>query len=54
MKAFKLKICYGSVHIGKEFPDVRQNERKIKFITVEDAVRSAGQLTGELTLNKGP
>ena len=53
MKAFKLKFCYGLVRVGKEFPEVRQNEREIKFITVEDAVRSAGQLKGEVTLNKG-
>ena len=53
MKAFKLKFCYGLVRVGKEVPEVRQNEREIKFITVEDAVRSAGQLKGEVTLNKG-
>ena len=35
---------------GKEFPDMRQNEREIKFIRVGDAVRTAGQLKGELTL----
>ena len=40
--------------VGKEFPDVRQNEREIKFIRVGDAVRTAGQLKGELTLNRGP
>ena len=40
--------------VGKEFPDMRQNEREIKFITVGDAVRTAGQLKGESTLNKGP
>ena len=39
---------------GKEFPDMRQNEREIKFIRVGDAVRTAGQLKGELTLNRGP
>ena len=39
---------------GKEFPDMRQNERKIKFIRVGDAVRTAGQLKGEPTLNGGP
>ena len=36
---------------GKEFPDMRQNERRIKFIRVGDAVRTAGQLKGEPTLN---
>ena len=40
--------------VGKEFPDMRQNEREIKFIRVGDAVRTAGQLKGELTLNRGP
>ena len=40
--------------VGKEFPDMRQNEREIKFITVGDAVRTAGQLKGESTLNRGP
>ena len=39
---------------GKEFPDTRQNEREIKFIRVGDAVRTANQLKGELTLNRGP
>ena len=40
--------------VGKEFPDMRQNEREIKFIRVGDAVRTANQLKGELTLNRGP
>ena len=35
---------------GKEFPDMRQKEREMKFIRVGDAVRTAGQLKGELTL----
>ena len=39
---------------GKEFPDMRQNEREIKFIRVGDAVGTAGQLKGEPTLNRGP
>jgi len=37
--------------VGKEFPDMRQNER-IKFIRMGDAVRTAGQLKGEP--NRGP
>ena len=41
-----------SVWVGKEFPDMRQNERKIKFIRVRDAVRTLDQLKGELTLNR--
>ena len=40
--------------VGKEFPDMRQNEREIKFIRVGGAVRPAGQLRGERTLNRGP
>ena len=37
----------------KEFPDMRQNEREIKFIREGDAVRTAGQLKGEPTLDTG-
>ena len=37
--------------VGKEFPDMRQNEREIRFIRIGDAVRTVGQLRGELTLN---
>ena len=33
--------------VGKEFPDMRQNERRIKFIRVGDAGKTAGQLKGE-------
>ena len=40
--------------VGKEFPDMRQNEREIKFIRVGDIVRTAGKLKGERTLNGGP
>ena len=42
------------VRVGKEFPDVRQNEREIKFIRVGDAVRTAGQLKVEPTVNRDP
>ena len=35
-----------SARVGKEFLDMRQNEREIKFIRVEDAVRTVGQLSG--------
>ena len=38
----------------KEFPDMRQNEREIKLIRVENAVRTAGQLKREPVLNGGP
>ena len=40
--------------VGKQFPDIRQNEREIKFIRVGDTVRTAGQLKGERMLNWGP
>ena len=39
---------------GKEFPDMRQSEREIKYITMGDAVRTVGQLKGEPMLNRGP
>ena len=42
------------VRAGKEFPDVRQNERRMEFISVGDAVRTAGRLKGGLTLNRVP
>ena len=35
--------------VGKEFPDMRQNERRVKFIRLGDAVRTVGQLEGEPT-----
>ena len=40
--------------VGKEFPDMRQNEREIKFIRVGDAVRTVGLLKGEPMLNGCP
>ena len=40
--------------VGKEFPDIRHNEREIKFIRVGDAVKVASQLKGELMLRRGP
>ena len=39
---------------GEEFQDMRQNERKVKFIRVGDTVRTVGQLKEELTFNRGP
>ena len=41
------------VWVGKEFPDMRQNEREIKFIRVGDAVKTVSQFKGELTLRRG-
>ena len=40
--------------VGKEFPDMKQNGREIKFTRMGDAVRTAGQLKGEPMLNTGP
>ena len=37
------------VQAGKEFPDMRQNERRIKFVRVGDTGRTAGKLKGKLT-----
>ena len=54
---FDLLIVQGVMvwaQVGQEFSDMRQNEREIKFIRVGDAVRTAGQLKRELTLNRGP
>ena len=28
--------------VGKEFPDMRQNERRVKFTRLVDAVRTVG------------
>ena len=42
------------VQVEKEFPDMRQNEREIKFIRMGDLVRTVGQLKGEPMLNRGP
>ena len=33
--------------VGKEFPNMRLDERRIKFITVGDASRTVGQLKGQ-------
>ena len=47
---------YVVVHarVGKEFPDMKQNEKEVKFIRVRDADRTVGQLEGELMLSRGP
>ena len=37
------------VSAGKEFLDMRQNERRIEFIRTGDAFRTVGQLKGEPT-----
>ena len=46
--------CSGPGAGWKLFPDMRQNEREIKFIRARDAVKTAGPLKGEPTLNRGP
>ena len=40
--------------VGKEFPDMRQSEREIKFIRVGGAARTVGQLKRKPILNRGP
>ena len=35
---------------GKEFSDIRQNEKRIEFIRMGDAVKIVGWLKGEATL----
>ena len=35
--------------VGTEFPDMRQNERRVKFINVGYVVRTGGWLMGEPT-----
>ena len=41
------------VRVEKEFPDMRQNEKEIKFIRMGDTVTTEGQLKREPTLNRG-
>ena len=41
------------MQVGKEFPVMRQNERRIKFIRVGGAVRTVGWLKGELNALTG-
>ena len=52
IRATKIVVVWERV--GKEFLDMRQNEREIKCIRMENAVRTAVQLKGEPTLNSGP
>ena len=37
------------VQVGKEFLDMRQNERRVKSIRVGDTIRIEGQLKGQPT-----
>ena len=41
------------VRVEKEFPEMRQNEKEIKFIRMGDTVTTEGQLKREPTLNRG-
>ena len=41
------------VQLGKEFPNMRQNEKRMKFIRVEKAVTTVGRLKGEPTPSTG-
>ena len=52
VRAIKSVVVW--VQVGKEFPDMRQNEREIKFIRMGDVIRTVGQLKGEPMLNRGP
>ena len=36
------------VQVGKELPDMRENDKRKEFISVRDTVRTVGQLKGEL------
>ena len=40
------------MQVEKEFPDMRQNERELKFIRMGDTVTTEGQLKGKPTLNR--
>ena len=45
--------CHGpGAGLEKEFPDMRQSEREIKFIRVGGAARTVGQLKGKPTLDR--
>ena len=43
----------GCAQIGKEFPDTRQNEKRIEFIGVGDTGKTVGWPKGELTHSVG-
>ena len=52
MKFLALILIFSVVvyaQAGKEFPDMRQNERRIKCTSVGEAVRTADQIKGEST-----
>ena len=39
--------------VRKEFPDMRQNERQMKFIRLRDTVRTEGQAHGRTDIEQG-
>ena len=53
MKKLKIIVIVCS-WVGKEFPDMRQNEREMKLVIVGDTVRTVCCIKGEPTLNRGP
>ena len=38
------QVSWSLVQVGKEFPNVRQNKRRMEYIRVGDTVRTAGWL----------
>ena len=53
MKKLKIIVMIHS-WVGKEFPDMRQNEREMKLIIAGDTVGTVGWIKGEPTLNRCP
>ena len=51
--ALDIYIVVVQGQVGKEFLDNRQDEREIKFITVGDTIRTAGQLKGRTDVEQG-
>ena len=46
-------IVMAHLQVGEEFPDMRQNKRRIKFIRVGDTIRTADWFKRELTSYAG-
>jgi len=51
---WRVSIVVVCAWVGKEFPDMRQNKRRIKFIRVGDAIRTVGQPKGEPMSKRSP
>ena len=45
----KIAVVVVCAWVGKEFPDKRQNERRMKFIREGEVIRTMGPLKEELT-----